>query len=134
MGAGKDRFDLTTMERKGNSPGATIEDLNIDDDQIGLGAEDGEAFSRGLSWVQEDIVGSTLNPSWYFEGGRGNNKDDLPGIFLDFGGADPLVGTTGQLWYNPTSHIRGDSKWFVTVEAAGDAEIVGLSANDFVLI
>jgi Ca2+-binding RTX toxin-like protein len=133
-GAGKDRFDFTAMERNGNSPGATIEDLNIDDDQIGLGAEDGEAFSRGLSWVQEDVVGSTLNPSWYFEGGRGNNKDDLAGIYLDFGGADPLVGTTGQLWYNPTSHIRGDSKWFATVEAAGDAKIVGLSANDFVLI
>ena len=28
--------------------------------------------SRGLSWVREDVVGSKLNPSWYFEGGRGN--------------------------------------------------------------
>jgi Ca2+-binding RTX toxin-like protein len=133
-GAGKDRFDFTTIERNGNSPGATIEDLNIDDDQIGLAAEDGEAFSRGLNWVREDVIGSTLNPSWYFEGGRGNNKDDLAGIYLDFGGADPLVATTGQLWYNPTSHMRGDSIWFATVEAAGDAKIVGLSANDFVLI
>jgi hypothetical protein len=83
--------------------------------------------------AQEDVA-SKLNPSWYFEGGRGNNKDDLSGTYLDFGGADPLVGTTGQLWYNPTSHIRGDSKWPATLEVAGDAKIIGLSANDFVLI
>jgi hypothetical protein len=102
---GERQFDFTTMERNGKSRGAAINDLNIDDDQNGLAAEDGEAFPRGLSCVQEDVVGSTLNPSWYFEGGRGNNKDDPSGIYPDSGGAGPLVGTTGQLWYNPTSHI-----------------------------
>jgi Ca2+-binding RTX toxin-like protein len=131
---GKDRFDFTNIERNGKPPGATIKDLNIDDDNIGLAAQDGEAFSTGLTWAEEDVVGSALHSSWYFEGGTGNNWDDLSGIYLDFGEADPLIAKTGQLWYNPTSDIRGDSKWFATVEAAGDAKIVGLSANDFVLI
>jgi hypothetical protein len=49
-------------------------------------------------------------------------------------GSISRVGKIGQLWYNPTSHFRGESKWFATVEAAVDAKIVGLSANDFVLI
>ena len=132
--AGKDRFDFTNAQRNGKSPGATIKDLNIDDDRIGLAAQNNEAFSRGLIWAQEDVVGSTLDPSWYFEGGTGKNEDDLSGIYLDFGGADPSAATTGQLWYNPTSGIPGDSIWFATVEVAADAKIVGLSANDFVLI
>jgi hypothetical protein len=79
-GADKDRFDSTTVERNGKSCGATINDLGIDDCQIGLAAQDGKAFSRGLSLVQEDVVRSKLNPSWYFEGGRGNKEDDLSGI------------------------------------------------------
>jgi hypothetical protein len=47
MGAGKDRFAFTTMECNENSSGASIDNLNIDDDQVGFAAQDGEAFSRG---------------------------------------------------------------------------------------
>ena len=132
--AGKDRFDFTHAQRPGKSPGATIKDLNADDDRIGLAGQNNEAFSRGLTWAQEDAVGSTLDPSWYFEGGTGNNEDDLAGIYLDFGGANPSPATTGQLWYNPTSGIPGDSIWFATVEVAAGVKIVGLSADNFVLI
>jgi hypothetical protein len=99
-----------------------------------LAAQDGEAFSRGITWAEEDVVGSTLNASSYFEGDTGNKKDDPSGIYLDFGGTDPSSSTIGDLWYNPTSDIVADSQWFATVEVAGDAKIVGLSANDFVLI
>ncbi len=74
--AGKDRFDFTNAERHAKSPGATIKDMDIKDDRIGLAAQDGEAFSDGLSWVQGGVVGTLLKADSYFEGGTGNDEED----------------------------------------------------------
>jgi Ca2+-binding RTX toxin-like protein len=132
--AGKDRFDFTHLRANAISLATTIKDLNIDDDRIGLAAQNNEAFSRGLTWAQEGMVGSPLDPDWYFEGSTGNDEDDLSGIYVSFGGGDPSSSTIADLWYNPTSEIPDDSIWFATVETAGGAKVVGLSADDFVLI
>lgn len=132
--AGKDRFDFTSAERNETSLRTIIKDLKIDDDRIGLAAQDGEAFSEGLSWAKEGVVGSTLKPDWYFEGSTGDDGEDPSGIYLSFRGAAPSSATIADLWYNPTFAIAGDSSWFATVEFAADAKIIGLSADDFVLI
>jgi hypothetical protein len=69
-------------------------------------------------------VGSSLNAAWYFEGaGLNGNGGQLSGIFVDT--------TSGNIWYNPTSGVAGDSKLFASVAPAVAAS---LSNTDFVLI
>jgi Ca2+-binding RTX toxin-like protein len=131
--AGKDRFDFTNAERHAKSPGATIKDMDIKDDRIGLAAQDGEAFSDGLSWVQGGVVGTLLKADSYFEGGTGNDEEDASGIYLDFRVSDPSSATTGDLWYNPTSDAGGDSRLFAGIEVVGNSKLIDLSSSNFVL-
>lgn len=123
-GAGIDRFNFTNNSATGGVD--TIFGFNAAFDSIGLNGQASEAFSLGLSFTGG--IGSTLSNAWYFEGaGFNGNGAQLSGIFVDT--------VTGNLWYNPTSGVVGDSYHFATVNPA---TIVGgvasLSAADFVLI
>lgn len=123
-GIGNDSFNFTNGSATGGID--TINGFDSAFDSIGLNAQLGEAFATGL--VFTGGIGSTLSNAWYFEGaGFNGNGAQLSGIFVDT--------TTGNIWYNPTTGIAGDSYHFATVNPA---TIVGgvasLSAADFVLI
>lgn len=116
-GAGNDDFIFTDLS------GATIKDFSFtDDDEFYLYGQPGKAFEQGLVWT-----GGVLNPAWYFEGSNGNGAFNLSGIYLQ-----TVDANTGNLWYNPTSNIGGDSTLFATVDVVG-TNVTDLSAADFAL-
>ncbi len=121
-GGGFDTFNFTAAATSGKD---TIQDFSHAFDSIGLNAQAGEAFAKGLLF--NGGVGSTLHAAWYFEGaGANGDSGQLSGIFVDT--------NTGNLWYNPTSGGGAgfsDSMLFASVAPAVAAS---LNNTDFVLI
>ena len=118
-GAGADKFNFTAPPPNGKD---SIIGFSAVDDSIGLNAQAGEEFATGL--VFDGGVGSALSAASYFEGaGANGNGAQQSGIFVDT--------SSGNLWYNPTSGIAGDSILFASVDAATSPT---MSQADFVLL
>jgi hypothetical protein len=104
-GSGSDKFAFT---HKGSANKDTITDFSNTFDTIVLtdlldGVKDGKI--KGL-----EFTNNVLKSLWYFEGaGLTGNGAQLSGIFNNT--------TTGDIWYNPTSSISGDSQVICKVGA-----------------
>jgi len=116
-GAGKDSFFFA---ESGSENRDTINDFSHIDDTIFLrDILDGSANSaiNGLSFTS-----NVLNASSYVEGSgkTGSGATDASGIYNNT--------TTGEIWYNPTSNIAGDSVVICTV---GSTTAASLNNTDF---
>ena len=116
-GNGLDRF---VFSESGGLNQDTIADFSHKDDTIVLQDRlDGGANSaiNGLAFT-----GGVLNANKYFEGaGFTGNGSQLSGIYNDT--------STGNIYYNPTSGVAGDSVVICTV---GVATATSLDNTDFV--
>ncbi|MEN6320524.1 MAG: calcium-binding protein, partial [Syntrophaceae bacterium] len=103
-GAGQDRFFFSDSTPENSD---IIVDFSHADDTIMLRDildDVSDSSIQGLSFT-----GDVLNTGSYFEGAdsTGNGTNDRSGIFNDT--------TTGNIYYNPTSYIGGDSALICTV-------------------
>lgn len=128
-GIGNDRFQFAD---RGVANADTITDFSEvagNDDRIVLlnALDNGLAGAvspgiLGLAFLGGNVAGNALNGAWFFKGaGFDGNGNQLSGIFVNT--------NTGQLWYNPTTNVAGDSQFFGTVNAAA---IAALDASDFI--
>ena len=105
-GTGSDTFVLS---HRGVFNQDIITDFSTAEDKFGL-ANTLDTFLGGainpgilgLSFIGGNVNGATLNSSWFFTGaGLNGNGSQLSGIFANT--------TTGDIWYNPTTNLIGDS-------------------------
>jgi serralysin len=125
-GAGADKFVFTSS---GVANADSIGDFSHADDTIVLGnaldAGMAGAISPGLKGLSfgGNVVGNTLSSAWYFEGvGLNGAGTGLSGIYNNT--------LTGEIWYDPTSGIVGDS---VLLGRVNFAIAASLDHTDFVL-
>jgi serralysin len=125
-GSGSDTF---VLDSRGIANADTITDFSAAFDKIGLAnsLDDGlpGATSPGIQQLffnSGNVAGSVLNNAWFFKGfGFTGNSTQLSGIFADT--------STGNIFYNPTSSIAGDSQLIAKI---GTSAIATLTASNFV--
>lgn len=128
-GGGADTF---VLDARGAFNADVITDFSTAVDKIGLA----NALDNGLSGVispgiqqllfnSGNTPGSVLNSAWFFKGAglTGNGGGDLSGIFADT--------TTGNIFYNPTTNIFGDSALIATINLSAMAT---LTNNNFIYV
>jgi Ca2+-binding RTX toxin-like protein len=121
--------DIFVLNARGPSNADLITDFSTTVDKIGLSnsLDNGlfGAIPQGiiqLSFSGGNIPGSVLSTGSFYKGlGFNGNGSQLSGIFADT--------ATGNIFYNPTSFIVGDSQLIANI---GSAATATLSSNSFI--
>lgn len=121
--------DLFQFAHRGVPNADTITDFSHADDSIVLmnALDVGLAGATtpgvlGLAFNGGNVAGNALSAGWFFKGaGFSGSGAGLSGIYVDT--------NTGQLWYDPTSGVAGDSHYFGTVNAGA---VAALDSTDFI--
>jgi len=120
-GAGLDLFNFTASPF--SNPADTIVGFNSTEDRIGLS---GFQFGSGLVFD----AGFLFAGSFFSGAGFNGNDAGASGIYLDT--------TAGNVWYNATSNVGGDSVLFATITdpslVAGSTSFASITAANFVLV